>query len=370
MNRKRILALVLALALCLALCACGAEDEAKLETISIWYIEGEPGGAALVSLVQEYNESSEAAVLVSLRSFADEESLAAAFDLARPELLLCSHAKALDLFGRELCRNIGANLGEAPQYPEYLLERFAGVGSSFFPLGSQVSLLYARQGSLDENSLSHMEALLEQCADFGRQERLPFFTADSFAALFFDCLLSLDTQFHAQRDLELFDENYRRVYNLIAQAGYEGGLISSEYQGADLVRSGYIKCAAVDSTSLAGLSESGYVIAPLPQLEEGSARLADSFGLAVTARQERSLGSIVSFMRWILEPERLNSLALSAGLVPALSGASDDSGSALSEALMQVYEGAELYLPDYNSDYLKNRESFEDEFRRTLQYLQ
>lgn len=362
MKKRKMVALVLAL--CLVLCGCGRETVETKDGLSLWYVEGELPGGILEGLAAEYNsELPKGGLSLRLRAFPDEESLAEAFEAARPDLLLCSAARAIELESRGILREPGQQL-QSPAYPDYIGERFYGVGRSFFPLGSELTLLYSREGQLSPEQSGSFGQLMEQAADWGRETGLPFFAADSYSALFYECMLSLGSQFHGS-ELDSYDENYIYVYNLLAEAAFEGGLSELARGGVQLVRADYLPCAAVYSTSLAGLEHDGFEIAPVPSAGEGRALLANCLGFAVTAREGRSLGPAAVFLSWLHQGERGPELALKAGLVPAF-GQVQAAEDPLSALLMEIYESRELHIPDLESDHYKNRGDFEARFRAAI----
>ena len=368
-NRLPLL-MIAAAVICALLGGCAGARAQTRDSVSVWYIEGDALAGSLAQAVSEYNGAVEDGLLgVSLRSFSDEAALSAAFESGRPDLLLCSTAKAVDLYERGVLRDVGAALsGGAPAYPDCLSSRFDGVGRGFFPLGSSVQLLYS-SASAGLSPALDAERLFTLAAACGRDERLPFLTADSFADLVYQLMLSLGSEFHADREADLRDVNYSYVYNLLADAAYDGGLVSLGYGGAELVRSGYLSCAAVRSQSLAGLDEAGYTVSLLPVFGGSRACLADTLGLAVTAREGRSVRSISAFLSWLFQGERSGALALESGLVPACTGGALLPDTALEERLMEIYSGYELVMPDYSGDFLKNRDGFEARFRAAVEFF-
>lgn len=370
MKLKRLAAAFLFAAACVLLCACGSGPKEPLrDAVSVWYLEGDPLADGLSELAREYNENVEGGLLiVALRPFPDEDALGAAFETAQPDLLLCSWQKAEELYQRGVLRDIGAALkADAPQYSGELCSRFASVGRGFFPVGSAVQLLYWQEGALTAQQCSDPDALFSLAALQGSRDHLPFFTADSYSALFYELLLSLDTEFHADRQMDLRQIKYIYLYNLLAEAAYEGSLVSMDYSGVDLVSGGYLKCAAVFSDSLTDAPLDGFSLSPLPHFQNGRGCLGEMSGLAVTARSGRSIRSISAFLRFLFSESRAAQLSLQSGLLPSMEGVSitgEESG--LAQALMQVYTGYTLHLPDVEGDYVKNRASFETDYRKTL----
>lgn len=364
MKIKRFAAVLLAAAVCLSLCACGGKEQEPKDSLSVWYVGGTAAAEQLLALTGEYAEENGRTV-IAMRAFENEESLAAAFETALPDLLLCSHARAIDLYERGLLRDIAPALGEsAPEYTDYLTRRFEGVGHSFFPIGMEVQLLYAANGCFNGAAPKTMQELMSLASEYGREKGLPFFTADSLADLLYDAMLSQGAELHGIRERDIFNDDYISAYNLFAKAAYDGGLVCMDYPARELVDSGYLPCAAACSSSLSGLSADSF-IAVLPPAGDGS-RLANCVGVAVTAKGERTPERVVRFMGWLLEKDRLCALAFDSALVPAAKNAQPPDGGSLTSALMELYSGGELHLPDYSGDYMKNRAQIEAELRSSF----
>jgi len=370
--KKTIIAAICALFICCIFCSCSKTEEENRDTVSIWYApDCHVPAEKLVALVNEYNElRSEDYLAVSLRSFESIETLANAFESGRPDLLLCSHDKAFDLYDRGELRDIKAELGNAlPQYVQTISQRSPAIGGSFYPLGSQVPLVYVREDVYNPVIFSDFEAFLAEASGYYSTYNCPFFTADSFSQLFYSLLLRLDTEFHADSKTDSRSKNYTYVYNLIANAAYYGGLAPMESRGVELVQSGKLAAAIVASSDLAAAQEEYYCFCPLPEFGGNSVCLANIQGFAVTAREGRSLDSIVSFLSWLFENERLNTLALGSGLVPAAAYTGNTSGGKLESLLLELSDSSDLHTPDYYCDYMKNRYEFEVYIRAALSQL-
>lgn len=365
---KRCVAALIAAALCLSLCACGGTETGKRdnsEAISLWYVSDAPA-QELLTLAEEYSGENGKEFILA-RSFEDEESLAAALDSARPDLLLCSLQRAAELYDRGLLRDISSALTAAPEYTDDISALCAGTGGSVFPIGSEVQLLYTAPGLFDNGAPDTMAELLTLAANYGRDTGLPFFAADSFGDLIYQSMLSQGEELHGQREKDINTKAYVSAYNALAEASFSGGAAVTEYGARELVDSGYLPCAAARSSSLAGLSPDAD-ISLLPSA--GDSRLADCLCLAVTAPEGRPTGRIARFMSWLSEPERMSDLALNSGLVPAVEDASPVAESTLTAALMSLYNDYKLHIPDVGSDYLTNRAEHEKQLREALKSLQ
>lgn len=367
MELRRRTALLLSL-LCLLLCACGTQTPDNQDTVMIWGLEGDALLRPLQERIEEYNRDTGGLLPVTLRSFPDEESLAAAFESARPDLLLCDHARAAALYESGVLQDIRAGLGEtAPRYPENLSAVFEGLGRSYYPLGAAVILLYADREAANLSAYGDLESLCRCACAYGEKEKKPFFTSDDFSALFYQGMLSWQVEFHGEPERDERSEVYVTLYNLLANGTYEGGILPTDYAGRSLVQAGTLPCAAVWSNRLAGAPEEGKLFAPLPGLREQQELLAWGHGLAVTLRPGRGSRSTVGFLRWLFSEGRADQMALDGGLVPVAEGASPAADSTLDLKLLELGRKYNLHLPDPGGDYWRHRESFESFFRAALE---
>ena len=126
---------VLVICLFLALFPSGASSANALE---LWYISGDCSDKALEAAVASYNRrTGKQARSIKLQCFEDEAALGAAFETDMPDLLLCSHAKAVQLNSRAVL----AKLETATDIYTQDVSGLEGVGEYFFPLGASVTVL-------------------------------------------------------------------------------------------------------------------------------------------------------------------------------------------------------------------------------------
>jgi len=258
-------------------------------------------------------------------------------------------------------------MSQSPEYPDYLGKRLSYTGRSFFPLGFEVELLYSAEGCLDVPMLREPNSFCAGITGLG-EKGMPAFSADDFSALFYQWLLSAGAEFHAVRARDLEQDDYIYIYNMLAEAAYEDKLAAMDYAGWELVRGGYVKAAAVSSRSLGAMDHEGYDINCLPRFKDDPNYLADCFGIAVTAKEGRSLRSITAFLSWLSEGSRLEKLALDTALVPAAKG-ERVAANKLERLLLEMRDSLVMHLPGSDSDYLENRENFEKDFRKAVDML-
>ena len=339
---------------CLLLSGCGEEIQTpEEETVSIWLVEGELLAAELAALAEQFNNAS-FPVKAELRTFANEEELGAALDSARPDLILCGHERAVALHEQGRLRDVSAGFTHAPAYSESFLALSDCVGSAFFPIGAETELLAVNGPAFDQSAASAR----------GQQGQV-FFTADSFTSLFTLALGPVGSGFSGVREQDILREDYKRVYNLLAEAAYEGGLAACDSPALPLAENGDVVCALVSSIELTGELSGELELHPL----SGPAGcFARAVGLAVTSPFSGREQAIAKFLSWLLQPQRAVELALSHGLIPAVTGWEPEEAGVLDTALLSL-SSAELYFPPLDSGYFRTDGEFEHRFRAALEML-
>ena len=346
---RRVFCLFLLLCLMLPLAGCSAQ-EADSAALSLWCAADDPLLPALREAAETYNQSRKSGALpVMLREFEDGSALANALDTARPDLLLCSHTLAFSLADRGLLTASGLSL----PYPEDIAARADGVGRSVFPLGSRVQLLVSR-----EEIPADLKTLCALAGEHGG----PFLAADSFTDLLCQAVLG-SGEFHASRRKDCFNAALQEAWNALAEAAFSGGIAAGQDSPLSLLERG-LPAAYVYSDSLAGSLPAGCVLT-VPDIG-GLPRLADLRCLAVLAREGRPQRGAAAFLRWLFSGERPARMALGAGLIPTLPGGAGE--DALQSLLLSLRDGP-FFFADGGSDYVKNRSSFERQFRRVLDLI-
>ena len=347
-------ALIAAFAICLFLTL--SPDTSPAKPLRLWYISVDCSDTALESLVSEYNSrGGKPTRRIELQSFADEAALGAAFEADMPDLLLCSHAKAVQLASRGVLAKLETDTDVWTQEVSGL----EGVREYFFPLGARVTVLLTDIEKCKAAGLpaswDSLEALLATAQDYAASSGAPLLAADSYSAVFRGALLSIGVDFDPAAP-DARSEDYAKIYNALAQCAYNGGL------SAAAVTPGALPCTLAWSTALAGslpvsLSAS---LAPLP--EGGSdMRPAELLGIAVLRQESRNSGTVIAFINWLCGGERLAALALNSGLVPV-----SEPGSAPDSPLLELYNCGKLAFVDTDGS---AEQEFDAQFRRTIELL-
>lgn len=373
---KAVCVLVL---LCVLLSGCAEEEvtDAGKEHISIWYVQGDLMSEELVSLSEQFNQSSPD-TWVELKAYANEAELASALDSARPELMLCGHERAFALYEQGRLRDISAQFAQALPYRNNFLSASGCVGNSFFPIGAETELLVVNGPEFEKSSVSaggsevfsSLESICGAASTYGRSEGRVFFTADSFTALFTAYLAKSGCGFSGVRSEDIQNETYKSIYNLLAGAAYERGLTGYDSPALPLVEKGEVVSALVSSTALTAPLGEELALYPMPS-PEGSEALcfARAVGLAVTSPFAGKDAAVARFIAWLCQPDRAVSTALSLGLIPAVESSPLKDASPLTALLFELASSESLYLPALDNGYFRSDGEFERSFRAALEML-
>lgn len=331
--------------------------------LTLWLAEDAPLGEALQALAEKYN-AQQPAMPVRLKSFASESALTAALTGSQPDLLLCGERTAAALMAADTLGTLAW-----PDEPEGLFRDVPGCAeNAFFPLGAELRVLALRgenRALLD--GCDSLETLCETAAGYGRRQDKPFFSCDSFARLFACALAQKGSPFYGMREQDLESGDYRTLYNLLAEAAFEGGLIPLEEAVLPAVRRGDLVCGICSSRELLTGDREGFAALPMPPMA-GCEALTDAkiCGLAVLRGADPE--GAARFLGWLYAEDRAADAALAAGLIPAVDGAWSGADDVLS-GLAMAAQSARFYLPPENSGLLLHGAEFEQSFRGALALL-
>ena len=370
-NLCRLACALLALALLSGCNFIPPQAPAEERVTALWVWDGEPLGAALSALAEEYNATNPAQK-VSVTVFESENALATALNDARPELLLCSGERGAALYAQGKL----AALAPEAAFDERFTALDESVGTGFFPLGAELPVLAVNAASylaspvtsgVGETGLAGTESLCSLAAAHGRSTGQPFFAADSWAAFFALYLAQAGEDFDGQRESLAASEQGAALYNALAEAAFARGLYTGAEDAATLVRRGYVTSALLPSTALASETE-GLVFYPAPQLENGEGLLSvQLWGLAATGEDEETRPGAEAFLTWLLEPDRATALALDEGMLAGVSGGRAPDGEAtLEQALLRSAEQNTLVLDRQSAAWRAQAEDFDEQLRDAL----
>lgn len=340
------------------------------QQLKLWYVSGDFSPAVMELLASHYNEQRrEEDYPVSMRGFATEEELAAAFAQSRPDLLLCSYDRAASLGSREqLAELVGADWDYLPEIEDSL----PYAGRSFFPLGSAVPLLAANDGALAEAGIqadfASLEGLCATAEAYHAKTGKPFFTAGGVSPLLAAWCGSLGYALRGDVERDTLSEVFCRVYNQLAQCAYDGSFLPLREDVTDYVETGELPCALISSPQAVSLAD-GCTLALLPLPEEGEAvYVPELMGLAVTGANSYALPSAKAFILWLRNNySPWDALAL--GLVPAGAAMECEPDLELSRLLMTAYESRRPLLYPPLSGYMEKRQEMENRLCHALDLL-
>ena len=358
---RRVLILALAGLLCLGmvLYARKAEENggqrAAVGSIRLWYAAPDCAPAVMEDLLSRCREETGLAVFADC--FPDEQTLAAALETDRPDLLFCSHIRAAHIDG------IGGlvALDETLPIPESLKEIQPAPGRVFFPIGSRL-LLLLQNTALTEEKFDNLESLLNAAAD------TPFLAADDWSMLLYAAMRAEGKEMQGLPEKDRENKSYRTLYNLLGEASFRGGLAITERDAAEYVRQGMLPCAIVRSGTLAGVSDDGLRVSPMPLPKRAeTAYTAELMGFAMPNGANAENTKI--FLCWLWNGQGREA-ALNAGLAPV---ANPDPkavpDSELKQLLLTLSESDSLVWPDGRETFFMNHESCEARLRAALDLL-
>ena len=326
------------------------------QPLRLWYISGDCPDKALEALVSDYNRrAGKQARAVAVQSFEDEAALGAAFETDMPDLLLCSHAKAVQLDSRSVL----AKLETGTEVWTQEVSGLEGVGEYFFPLGARVTVLLADTAKCKAAGLpaswNSLEDLLDSAQSYAAASGAPLLAAYSYTAVFRVALRSLSADFDpAAPDVKSND--YVKIYNALTQCAYDGGL------SAAASTPGELPCTLAWSTALGGSLPASLSVSLAPLPEGGSEqRPAELLGIAVLRHENEDSSGAAAFISWLCGRERLSKLALDAGLVPV-----SEFGSMSGSPLLELYDCGKLTFVDIDGG---AEQEFDAQFRRTIELL-
>ena len=339
--------------------------------LSLWYVDSEFPSSAMESLAEEYNSRrGRDSYELSLRSFSGEEELAAAFELERPDLLLCTYTRAASLGSREL---LGAVELADRDYLPALEDALPFAGRSFFPIGSRSPILVYNVSLLEQAGVSpnfeSFEDLMALASEYREKSGGPFFSAESLSPLLCSCCASLGYRLEGKPEQDGMNKEFARIYNALASAAMEGSFLPPGEDRLELTAAGLLPCLVLDGPLESALPE-GLAYAPLP-LPQGGAEVyvPRILGFAVTGANSYALPSVRDFLLWLQEGFSVEA-GLALGLAPVTQRAKPaQSEDALAALLMDSYSNSRPLIYPPLGSFVRNRQAMEEELCGALDLL-
>lgn len=342
---KRLTALLAALVLCVFFSSCALREESHepTETLSVWCTADSPVTAALADLTSEYNALFGPSASVQLKIFPSESAMAEAFNIIRPDLMVCTRSRASRLVSGG---QLSAVTGLPGKTGIHLNPGFVPFSDdSFIPLGGEGPLLLCAPGfSSDVSTLSGL-------IDAAAAQDGPFMAVSSWSDVFAAVENGTDSLcffYELEKDAET--DGFAEIYNQFAELSYSGRLSFSGH-AAEKVTAGQLTCAIVSSSELGELNLDGCAVVSMPDMvDEPSQFLSAVWGFAVSAPAGRSAEPAAAFIRWLFEGSRLGDATIRCGLIP--SSACTVRNTPLYAALFDICRNSRLYaLPEDSAFY-------------------
>ena len=162
---------------------------------------------------------------------------------------------------------------------------------------------------------------------------------------------------------DLRDPVFLSLWNELASLSYDGAMVAGSAGGAALIRAGVLPCSIVSSSTAAGMTTDRITVFPGSE----KAHVSECYGIVSLCHPSR-LRSAGAFLHWLFDSDRLISLALHAGLIPAADSTHKGSGI-LEQLLLSLEKDSSGFFPFLSSDYYKNSSSFERYFRKVVSFL-
>lgn len=275
---KRLISIIIALAsLLLCLSGCGGVvsvstspvPEAERTKITVWYVDdGSLIWDSFRTLISNYNDcnGATAGIRVSAKSFAsDAELLTALTDAGdkAPAAVFCGLAAALSI--NSVTVSTGTYFSASSPggvASEYLAAGELNGKVQCVPVAVAPDMLMVNKtlaSKLTDYNASALSTIEGVCAAAQKYNDLTgrhFFTADSFTNLFRASLAQFGNEFHAERGQDIKNQYYVYLFNLLAEAAYNGGVTAAEGDAAHLVASGEFACALVSTAEIMKYSKS------------------------------------------------------------------------------------------------------------------
>lgn len=396
---KRLISIIMALA-CLLLCLTGCGGmvsvstspvpEAERTKITVWYTDdGSLLWDSFRTLVGRYNgcDGATAGIRVSAKAFSSDTELLAALTAAgddTPAAVLCGLDAALSING------VAVSTGTY-----FSASSPGGVASEYFaageldgkvrcvPIAAAPDMLMVNKTlaskltDYSDSALSTIEGVCAAAQKYNDLTGRHFFTADSFTNLFRASLAQFGTEFHADRGQDIKNQYYVYVFNLLAEAAYNGGVTAAKGDAAKLVATGEFACAFVSTAEIMKYSkqvDAGSIsILPYPVVSCGKALYPASLVEAsITASGDRAQTAAAVFISWLLG----NSASLTGGtgyfpttqaLASSASGAdSSPLCNMVTAAVKSMAKNYAVVLPAPSAKAYASNTQFESSFRETL----
>ena len=373
MKFRRFLAVILAIAIAAGVYVLfSTKEDNSRGAVTLWYEKDSPLAEELEALVKSYNSDIKRETLpVELKCFDSESALAEAYETGSPDILLGSHLRAFSLYLKNKLTDISSEETFAtPAYSKNLTSRSSSIGNSFFPIGISVPVIAINNSFAQQNSFDSFEDMLSAASEYTADTVSPFLSINSAAEQYYIYLLRFAVEFSGRFDEINSDKQYLSLYNIFAETAFEGSVAFLGDEAANYLAENAISCIIISSDALKGVDTENVSVRDIPAPAESLNHdtVGTAYGLAVTNGGCRSTRDTAAFITWIFENNRSSQAAADARLAPVLEKDSYKT-DAIGTAIANIVKEEVVVLPAADSDYMLNRDSFDENFLEKMQKL-
>ena len=373
MKFRGVLAVILAIAIAAGVYILfSTKEDSSRGAVTLWYEKDSPLANELEELVKSYNSDIKRETLpIELKCFDNESALAEAYETGSPDILMCSHLRAFTLYYKNKLTDIsGEENFASPIYSKNLTSRNSSIGKSFFPVGISVPVIALNNNLTQQNLFGSFEDMLSAASDYTADTESPFLSINSVAEQYYIYFLRFAVEFSGKFNEINSNKQYLSLYNAFAEAAFEGSVAFLGNDAVNYLVGNAIPCVIVSSDMLKDVDTENISLCDIPAPAESLNHdtVGTAYGFAIANGGCRSTRDIAAFITWMFEKNRASRAAVDARLAPVLEEDSYKT-DAIGAAIANIVKEDVVVLPAADSDYMLNRDSFEESFLEKMQKL-
>lgn len=410
---KRLVSILLCVILLLSVSGCGAEQEEKPITLTIWHVYGGQTDSPLNDLIDEFNQTVGKVHNISIQvtsvtntNTIHEGVLAAANDdpgaAELPDMFVSYPKTVLAMPDEDILvdyRDYFSKEELAAFIPAFIEEGTIHDRLAILPIAKSTEILFINKTLFDRfaadtgvtaDHLNTWEGLFETAALYSEWSGgKTFFVHDYHFNYFQVGVESLGESFFDEEGIA-FDPAFSKVWQPYAEAALQGGVWLYGGYATEPLRTGDAVASVASSASVLYYSDFvtypdntsekiEYIARPCPVFNDGE-KLVMQRGAGictVKSTPEREQAAMV-FLKWLTSPKQNVELVTRLGYMPvtqeafdsylpqAIERLEDSKYKELYQAFLQTQEEYTFYTAPQREDYLALETSFEDQVRLLL----
>lgn len=317
----------------LLICFCGGTGSVNNthENVELWYADTDLLRSRIATAVSTYNagKGSSDGVHVELKAFQSESELYEALDQAAenelPELVICGANYAAGFAAEDKLADIDSYFKSSDLNDfsaDFLMASEFEEKLTSIPMWATVGVLI-RNDELcsDAGFPDSFESLCETAKAYYASNGKMYFTMTDYAYFFRNAVLQLGGDFDALSPYDTDSDDFKYVYNLLAETAYDRGFAAADGNAATLVASGEAVCALVSTADIMAATQDADMtvcsLAEYPLLRGGeSVYTLDVTGITLMRGTEDKELASVKFIKWLTEEDNIEELTANTGYIP------------------------------------------------------